>query len=214
MTLKLGIIIINPTARFLTPILNSFNTTFIQNFNTVRSHILGFAIGDVKYDKVKKQSHKYLLFTAYSVNGQFDSSRKRFLNAKSSRTSFLNYLKYIRNIRYYYDDYIYDKNIHIVVYLLPEKFNKAYDEFIQGNYSKMFSEEEIKDLFTLKENIAVLKKLPEYKEIFINKIKQAFSVKVGSYTSIIPDEVIYIDENTEFELPPTLETDWLSGENT
>lgn len=209
MTLELGKIFINPTARFLTPILNSFNTTFLQHFNLVRNHLLGFAIGDVKYDKAKKKNHKYLLFTAYSVNGSYDYTRKRFLNGKGGRTAFLNFLKQIRKSSYYYDDYIYDEKIHIVVYNLPEKYNKAYDEFIKGKYSKMFSEEEIKELFTHEDNIAVLKKLPQYKEIFINQVKRTFSVKVGSYNSVVPEEIIVIDENTEFELPPSKETDWI-----
>jgi len=209
MKLELGKIFINPTARFLTPIFNSYNITFLQNFNLVRNHLLGFAIGDVKYDKAKKKEHSYLLFAAYSVNGSYDCTRKRFLNSKNGKTIFLNFLKSIRKSSYYYDDYIYDEKIHIVIYSLPQQYNKSYDEFIKGKYSKMFSEEEIKELFTHEDNIAVLKKLPHYKETFINQIKYKFSVKEGNYKSTVPDEIIVIDENTEFELPPTKETDWI-----
>lgn len=209
MLLKLGNIVINPTARFLAPILSTFTTQFLQNFNLIRTSLLGFAIGDLSYDKAKKQTHNYFLFIVVSVNGVYDTKKNRFLSSKQSRIVLKQVLGYFKTTSYYYDDYIYDDNIHVIVIKLPQEFNQAYDNFIKGKYSAMYSDAEIKILFSDKNNIAILKKLPEYKETFKEKIKQRFGVSIGNYKSEIPDEIINTD-NTEFELPPSKNTDWLS----
>ncbi len=209
MILQLGQLVINPTARFIAPIMNTFTSTFLQNFNLIRGHLLGFAIGDLLYDKAKKRVHKYLLFTAFSVNGIYDTKKKRFLNYKAGRALFANFLTFLKKTRYYYDDYIYDDNIHVIVFALPEEYNITYEKFLQGKYSQMYKDNQIKLLFQDKGNIAILKRLPEYKEVFKEKVKRQFSVEFGSYKSHVKDEDVIVDDKTELELPPTKYSDWL-----
>lgn len=209
MILQLGQLVINPTARFLTPILNTFTSTFLQHFQLVRGHLLGFAVGDLCYDKAKKRVHKYLLFTAFSVNGIYDVKKKRFLNTKAGRQVFKSFVEFLKKTRYYYDDYIYDDNIHVVIISLPEEYNTTYDNFIQGIYSKMYKDNQIKMLFQDKGNIAVLKKLPEYREVFKEKVKRQFSVEFGSYKSTVSDDNVTVPDDAELEFPPNKYSDWL-----
>jgi hypothetical protein len=209
MILALGKFVVNPTARFLVPIMNTFTATFLQHFHLVKQHLLGFAVGDIKYDKAKRQVHSYLLFTAFSINGYYDEKKKRFVNIKGGRALFKKFLEYLKTTRYYYDDYIYDDNIHVVVISLPSEYNLSYDKFLQGVYSKMYKDSQIKLMFNDKENLAVLKKEASYREVFKEKLKKRFSVEYGSYKSTVPDDIIVVDEKSELELPPTKDTDWL-----
>lgn len=203
MKLLLGHILTNSTARFLSPILNTFNSSFLANFKPVQKHVLGYAIGDVKYDKAKNKKHTYLLFIICDINGVFLPDKQRYLNIDTGRKIFDNFITNVKKSSYYYDDYILDGVAHCVILQIPKEWYTVYDNFIKGHYSKMYSKTQIKAFFSSKDNIGVLTKDAEYKSIFVEKLNEKFNTHVKPED--LPDDI-------ELEVPP-FEDDILNYEN-
>ena len=201
MVFYLGKITYNVTYRFLAPVLNTFNSTFLQEYRNVTPHVMAYAIGDVKYDRAKRKQHQYLLFVAFNINGKFIPEKATYLNKKDGRLKFKAFLDYFKKSKYYYDDYIIDPIMHCVVIKLPKEFNETYDNFVNGKYSKLYKNSLVDLLFNNKDNLSVLKKDPEYREVFRERIKQKFGVT----DKHLPD----IDDDTELEFPPNTLEDWL-----
>lgn len=193
MQLLLGHILTNSTARFLSPILNTFNSSFLANFKPVQKHVLGYAIGDVKYDKAKHQKHTYLLFIICDINGVYLPDKQRYLQIENGRKIFTGFLDSVKKSSYYYDDYILDGTAHCVILEIPKEWYIAYDNFIKGHYSKMYTKTQIKAFFSSKDNIGVLTKDSEYKEIFVEKLNQRFN------THVKPED---LPADIELEVPP------------
>lgn len=193
MKLLLGHILTNSTARFLSPILNTFNSSFLANFKPVQKHVLGYAIGDVKYDKAKHQKHTYLLFIICDINGVYLPDKQRYLQIENGRKIFTGFLDSVKKSSYYYDDYILDGTAHCVILEIPKEWYIAYDNFIKGHYSKMYSKTQIKAFFSSKDNIGVLTKDAEYKSIFVEKLNKKFN------THVKPED---LPADIELEVPP------------
>lgn len=88
------------------------------------------------------------------------------------------FLNWCRMQFYYQYDYVYDTILkgkyHMLVLSLPEQCSRAYNLFLEGKYSKMFSEQEIEMLFKIPEKKLILKKSPLYKSTFYKEIQKNF----------------------------------------
>lgn len=203
MKLILGHVLTNATGRFLSPMLNTFNSSFQANFKPIHKHILAYAVGDLRYDKAKQIKHKYLLFIVCNINGVFLPDKQRYLSIENGRKIFDNFLKYVKSSSYYYDDYILDSIGHCVVLQIPKDWYKVYDSFIKGEYSKMYSKVQVKAMFSNKDNISVLTKDAEYRPVFVEKLNKKFG------TNLKVDD---LPPDIELEVPP-FEDDYISYEN-
>lgn len=111
-------------------------------------------------------------------------------------------INHIRKAPYYVYDYCVDTPLekvnttylsHMIVVKIPHKYRKAYDEFLLGNYSKMYSKEEVKTLF--KNDIWE----KEYSKVvsadFMAITTLMSSVKNTFDTEVLPDNIM------EYDLP-------------
>ena len=118
----------------------------------------------------------------------------------------------LKENQYYVDDYpfIDDKlDKHVIVFTLPVK---CMYHFVRGNYSKMYTREEINDLFPEKmynNNIeyftdvfSILTKREDYIELFKDKIAEEFN------TTTVPENKI-----KEYDFPPLMENEILNYSN-
>ncbi len=143
-----------------------------------------WGVNDVNYMTVRRPKTHYLLFMLAVVP-----------KGKNAVTQFRKDLDTIRGINNYVDDYPFDfrdRKLHMVVLRVHERWRAAYHNFIQGNFSKMFTREELGKVrineFTIrgKLNLAwvVLMKDPRYKRVFRKQIEDFFGVSLN----IDPDE--------------------------
>lgn len=92
-----------------------------------------------------------------------------------------------------YSTFVGEEQRHVIVLALPEKFNQAYQQFLKGKYSKMYSLEEIAELYVsdnFREYKNILFKTDSAKEKFIELLNKEFQ------TDFFPDP-----GEAEFDLP-------------
>lgn len=107
---------------------------------------------------------------------------------KEYNIRFQKYLEWIRNKHFYINDYIFNCDSHMIVIKIPEAHNNAYEEFIAGNYSKMYNNYYVYTYFgniNLSNKIAeneVNYRLEKTREILLklNKAKEAFVYTINS----------------------------------
>lgn len=211
--LKIGRLFNNKTGNYLSPILNSFDKNFTSFFYGVKNHIRCFAIGDIKYEKVKKIGEQYLLFVILDKLGPYDVKKEMYISSDIGIKNFNNFLYYARTTEYYFDDYAFNPNSlneHCLVLRLPEKWHSSYKYFLNSAYSKMYSLEDLKEckisplLRNGKNNFVyqVLTKDPNYRDIFFKKLNEHFGSNV----------VFDLEDDREFELPIKKENEILNYE--
>ena len=62
----------------------------------------------------------------------------------------------------------------MVVIRLPDKFEKSYEPFLKGEYSQMYSQEEVAEIGFNKAK-GVFNKSEDYKKVFLEKINREFN---------------------------------------
>lgn len=128
------LIIQNRTRNFLLPILGTLPSSYVKEINKFYSIAVGLA--DEKYYPYLEEPSLLLL-----------------KNIKVSRIeSFQESLKVLEQHRLFVKDYIFadaiDSWLHMFVIRLPEEYHETYKYFIQGQYSKMYSEVQKARFFT------------------------------------------------------------------
>lgn len=152
--------------------------------------------GDYFKQRVLADTHRIaygILDTALLGSPLIESNNKRpiflLLSTLIKPTRLDSFLNFIRTEHYYITDYIFDTfntypSQRMVVLDIPKEYYKTYDEFKLGNYSSMFTEEQIKDLFESrqvdKDVIKVLTKDPNYKKTFTQIVEKRFGVEVST----------------------------------
>lgn len=200
--ITIGKLHINKSQKYLSPILNSFNKNFFNMMLAIKKHINCYAIGDVKYNKVKQIGKEYLLFVVVDRFGPFNQIKKMYQDDKIGVNNFNNFLRYFRASEYFFDDYPFEHkspNLHCLVIKLPDKWEYAYKEFLNSRYSKMYTPEDLAECKIQKNNskgylsptYAVLTKAPEYRDIFCQKLNEHYGTNI---------EFDY-DDDREFDLP-------------
>ena len=160
-----GEIYFNRTKLYLAPVLSKLKVNI--------ANVEAYGIYDVIYEHINgdfvKDYHLFVLSDPYRDTKAFDK-----------------YLKQIRKHKNYVDDYMFDlskSNKHMVILRIPENYDKAYDAFVIGSFSKMYTMEELDDLGIKKLSPAgklnapwhILTKDEVYRKIFIEKINKLYN---------------------------------------
>ena len=164
------------------PCLRGHGDIFVSKFNPVFK--LAVAIHDTLLDDSKKAEGRsiYILCDKFANRIAFDE--------------FLDWIKYQDA---YIADYCPDSEIlksrkHVIVIAIPEVYNDAYDNFLQGNYSLMYLEQDLKSLFsssTKQKEYDILSRNPKIIEEFTKVVNKEFK------TNAVIDDF----KNVELELP-------------
>lgn len=124
-----------------------------------------------------------------TVTTLYDGGLKLFIKNNSSIRDLIQSLK---DNHEYIDDYIYSKNIHVVV-LKP---NINYTAFLEGRYSEIYTKEQLVKCFDSKSDILkILKKDPIYLKKYIKYIKDQFGESIRESS---------IKDHKEYDIIPCL----------
>jgi len=136
----------NRFAMYLAHTINTMGSTFKAQYNTVSSGVLEYRIFDYKYYQVKGfEKVQPLIFVLIDKKGS--QGAKGYTNEKQKEKDFLLFLKYVRSYSGYVDDYTQNlNNLHWVIIKIPERFIPAYDHWLKGEYSKMYSPSDLKEI--------------------------------------------------------------------
>lgn len=201
MKIQLGKIYINRTRKYLFPIIKEYDTEFTSKINSMFK--VGIGIGDMILNKsgIHHEKHIFLL-----------------VDAKASVVNFHETLEWLREHPAYEDDYaydnVYDGRLHMIVIKIPNNRIETFEKFKCGQFSKMYTPEDIKKFFTyhgkdqegmkMYQNIQkVLIHEHNYKIEFAKQIQQEFHIP-EHYS---PNE---IDPNAEFDFPILLQEEFFN----
>lgn len=159
------------TRNYLLPCLKEYGKVFTNKLSKVMKIAAG--IGDVILSNrdISYEKHIFILLdSAKPMHEHFDS-----------------FMNFIKQQVYFVDDYVYGdiqkSTFHMVVLQFPEKYYTALDKFKAGQYSEMYTIEDIEKFFenhpTTK---AILIKEHGYRVEFTKKLNRRFG------TTIQPEE--------------------------
>jgi hypothetical protein len=175
----------NKTSEYLSPCLKEgYSRIFEVKFKEM--FVLAYGIGD----KVIEENPNFIIGNKSPIFILIDT----FANKRKSE----DFIYWIRYQDYYIYDYIADMEGrgHMIILDFPKKYKNAYDKFLEGKYSEMFTKEEILKLF--KEDSKEYKVLTKNKLLlpdFTNKLRKIFDLKNLSDRDL---------EDSELELPYTM----------
>lgn len=187
MEIQVGKNYVNKTWRFLLPCLRGHGDIFIKKFNPVFKFAVGIHDTLLDGNPLSDTKNIYLLCDKLYQPRYYEE-----------------FLNWVRNQPFYVHDYCPDADItksrkHIIGITIPERFSNAYDMFLEGKYSQMYTTEEINVLFAnserVKERDVLLKSVSLHDE-FIKSVNLEFN------TDISIEDIIHND--IELELPPKL----------
>lgn len=165
--------------QYLSPIFHTYPVVFQNELNKNKFNL---CVCDVDYYKSTKKSFQSYLFLQFKTNQKL--------------------IECCRNIRYYVDEYplnLEDK--YMVVLSVPEEFEKSYQYFLKGEYSKMYTKPQLEKI--------------KIRQILNGNINGTYLVLTGNdmayeeYCQVI--QTIYKSNHfpnkedvTEFDIPPRI----------
>ncbi len=185
MKIDIGTYYENKTWTYLLPCLKTYGSQFISKYNSVFKLAVGIHDTALDGSPLIKGRNIYIL-----------------LNSKFNPDRFYDFLGWIKHQPYYVTDYtaylgVYEKMLHMLVLKIPKIYESSYDNFLLGKYSKMYSKEQLKELFYLenyngselsgvekvgnsffKKGYSVLIKNPNTVDIYIKKVKEIFGESI------------------------------------
>jgi hypothetical protein len=194
----------NKTRAYLAYVLRDrdYFPDFIRNY--LLNNFVAFFRGDILFDKATGNTNTNLLFVVVDINGSWNDKLQKYHSVERGRKQFYDFMKLWneKNINTYkvWDYVVEDLHLsHYHVFVLDiSPFENTIAEFDKGNYSKMFTDEELKkyNITKIKNGkpsilYATLKKLPEAKEVFKNRIKKEFG-------TILTEDI----DVEEYDIPP------------
>lgn len=197
MIVRAGQNIENRTRNYLVPVLKEYGPGFASKYNETYKIFTGV--------------HDSLLDGSPYIN---DRCFVIVLDKLYKPKDYESFMEYVKTQDCYVLDYcpeadINKSRLNALVLKVPEKYHHAYDMFIQGRYSEMYSEEDIKLLF---------KNKPKVQEIFFraNGLKKAYVDSINEYFCTTFEENNI--NHKEFDMPPLCEEeilnyDKMSGES-
>lgn len=186
MVIEQGKVIKNKTWRYLVPCLKNYGHIFTEKFNLNVFKVAAGVYDDSFRDMELDISNSIFIVCERRVNIE----------------KFSDFLTWIREQKYYVTDYNYDTDIedskyHMFVIRVPDRNRMAHHYFLKGEYSKMYTQQDIDYIFSSprrKTEKDVLTLNPEFREVFIEQIQKEFKTKLESSD--------FSDDFKEFELPP------------
>lgn len=160
----------NKTWRFLSPCLRGFGEEFVLKFNLLSKLAVGLNCEDFSGTMPKDARPLFI-----------------YCDLKHNMTNSNRFLTWVRKQPYFIADYdmsskpFYEDRIMLVINM-PEAFHKAYDNFLEGRYSKMFDNEDLEYLFGTQKRakeFRILKKdLSEVKN-YVEKLNTEYNTKIS-----------------------------------
>lgn len=193
MMLQNGKLYKNRTYKYLYPSIKYYGEELRLKLNTVSKMAIG--VGDINISSAPPAL--YILL---------DTSNTTLMY----QTKFSEFLEWIRTKYFYFTDYLFTENSHMIVIKIPSKFENIIDHFLLGEYSKLYPLKEINQYFC--EVVCIDKKIEEnrnkeilesknilmkninQREIFIKKVQQDFGLLVNREDFL----------NVEIDYPPKL----------
>mgnify|MGYP003402234792 CR=1 FL=1 len=176
----------NRTSKYLSQIINRFGKTFISEFGNLTAYgngesgesVLSYSIIDPLYLRAKSISTldipEYLFFVL-DTRG-FRAKNGNFISSLEGTKRFLQFLQFVRTISHYQDDYWFNENQHCFVMKVPQEYKSSYHYFLQSEYSKMYSVEQLKQLGYKKTYFTQGKAETNYVYLVLTKDSQALPV--------------------------------------
>lgn len=167
MQIKYGKRYINKTSKYLLPcLLEGYSKVFSVKIKQM--FILGCGLND----------------KSIINNPNFDFTDKRPIfilidRLSSNKRRSEDFIYWVRYQSYFIKDYPMDLigRAHMIILDFPEKYSNAYDNFLKGKYSEMFSKEEIENLFQKDtEEYKVLTKDKSLIPVFTEKLIKTFEL--------------------------------------
>lgn len=167
MQIEIGKYYVNKTWKYLLPCLKEYGITFKSKYDSLFKLAVGV------FDNVLEGT-------------DFENEKLLFvlIDKKYRPKITYNIMDYMRNQPFTVCDYAFDDleegRKHMFVFRIPEKYYTAYDEFINGRYSRMYSPEEIQYLFPEEGSEArqVFDRTDEAIQNFIGKVKNSFGTTI------------------------------------
>lgn len=160
----------NKTRKYLLPCLMEYGANFTVKLENVFKIAVG--IGDIIISNrgIKHEKHLFIL-----------------LESNIAPSFFIEFLDWIKKQSMYEDDYVFDNiqksTAHMVILKLPEKYYSSFETFKLGEYSKMYSKEDINKFFKSNDIKQVLIKDHNYRIRFVGIINRRFksSIQVSDW---------------------------------
>lgn len=176
----------NKTSEYLSPCLKEgYSRIFEVKFKEM--FVLAYGIGD----KVIEENPNFIIGNKSPIFILIDT----FANKRKSE----DFIYWIRYQSYFIKDYPMDLigRAHMIILDFPSKYSNAYDKFLEGRYSEMFTKEEIDKLFQKDSyEYKVLTKDKSLIPVFAKKLKETFEL-----SSLKDDDLI----DNELDFPYTLQ---------
>ena len=190
MQIEIGKLYQNRTLKYLVPALNYYGETLKTKLNLVFK--LAFGVHDTLIDGTHLEGQKNIYI---------------LIDKEVRPDLYLNFMGWIKNQEYYVTDYVFDE-LHngrkqLLVLAFPPALSDAYDKFLKGQYSYMYSRQELSQYFNLKpEPLQILQRTFLGKTIFKSLIKETFDVTL--------EEVDFRNERFEYDIPPSNEEEFFN----
>lgn len=189
MQIEIGKLYKNRTLMFLVPALNYYGPTLKTKLNLVFKLAFGIHDSLVEGSYLQGQKNIYIL-----------------VDKLVRPDLFQNFMSWIKHQEYYVTDYVYDSILEnnsrkqMIVLAFPPELEDAYDKFLLGKYSLMYTKNEINTFFG-EENKAAAKHIL-CKTAFA---KNQFKLLVKETFGTILEEQDFLVGSWEYDLPPNSE---------
>jgi len=190
MLLEYGKTFKNKTWNFIVPIIKEYDDLFLTKLS--QQQVLAYAIHDyfINDNNIPTDNYLYIL-----------------CNTKT-KSKFIDFLKYVKTKPYYITDYTFDINLHnptthIIVIKLPEHYTDLLTNFIQGNYTKLYTKEQIDFLFNNATKQDLQRKILTKHSTIYNNFIQKINIEFNTNLTL-SDFISEGGDLKEVELPPNL----------
>lgn len=194
MEIKIGEKYVNKTWRFLLPCLRGHGTTFAKKFNSIYKLAVGIHDSLLDGSAISNDRNLYIM-----------------IDKKTEEQKVKEFMDFIVYQDYFVADYCPDSDIlktrrHMIVLKMPKRFHNAYDKFLEGKYSEMFTPDEVKVLFANDERKPekdILQRNSSALKEFVNKVNKEFDVniKCNNFKDEIEEQEWQQFKSGEWEMP-------------
>lgn len=131
----------NKTWRFLCPCLLKYGDKFKEKFNLISKIAVGIYDHNIKTYNLPIGKAIFLLVDTTENNKYY----KDFLDYINTKPYFIGLYNYNNGLYY-----INQSRCSIIILKVPDNYDKAYDKFLEGKYSNMYTEEDLHNIFFIK----------------------------------------------------------------
>lgn len=170
---------INKTWKYLLPCLKGHGQDFVSKYNQLYKLACGIHDSCINNYRLLEDKLIYILINKSYATNKFND----FMD-------FLSDKHYFKGA--YCPDYdLLKSNKMMVIIQVPERFFDTYDSFLEGNYSKMYTRQEIEILFNNEKKIKqyhILTKDKKSFNDFIDSVSKEFHISPSELSGINPKE--------------------------